>query len=680
MFTFLNSIILSVLFTAFIPLLIHLFNKQKTKKIKFSSLRFLKKLEKRRLKKVKIYQILLIIIRTILIVLLVLAFARPTFSGAWSILQKSSASTTAVVILDDGLNMRQYDTAGNRFNRATIKLKNILKTFKPEDRVRLLKSTTTETDLLDSLGIRDQECSYLIGDIDSKFRKALKYFKKNPNLNKEIHLISDMETVTKQIGDFSNNNKDIKIYLEKIKEKGFGNISIDNLEFENKLFEINKPLKVKVYLRNHSTDKPMNVNMHLYINNKRMAQNSAVISAGKVQSFKLTFIPKSFDWNIGYIEINDDDLLEDNKYYFSINIPEKAKVLFVNNESSPIWESAIESINQSTNIEIFKENYNSLARQSLFDYDVLFLNNLPEISNSMLSRINTYLNSGGGLITVLGDKTVPSSFNSNIGPILGNLKIVNLNQTISNSAYFTLKQIEKNNPIISEIFRKDDPEISLPKFKKYFKLSNAGKFQNIIEFNDGNPFILYSNSNQFNAIVISSYFNDSWSDMHYKGIFIPLLLRTIKYAAYNLEKSGNRILAGDEVVISTNQKNSKQVFELTTPQGEKNRITPNFSGSTINFDLKDFYIPGNYIIQQEKKIISVVSVNVDSKRLGKNQADIESIVDENKNIELINENEKINDKLKTARFGEEFWKYLIIFVLLILLIETFVVKKLEGKL
>ena len=126
MFTFLNSIVLSALFAALIPLLIHLFNKQKTKRIKFSSLRFLKKMEKRLLKKVKIYQILLIIIRTLLILLLVLAFARPTISGAWSILQEPSANTTAVVILDDGLNMRQYDTSGNRFNRATAKLNQVL--------------------------------------------------------------------------------------------------------------------------------------------------------------------------------------------------------------------------------------------------------------------------------------------------------------------------------------------------------------------------------------------------------------------------------------------------------------------------------------------------------------------------------------------------------------------------
>ena len=529
------------------------------------------------------------------------------------------------------------------------------------------------------MDIEDQDCSYLIGDFQANFTNTLKFFEENPNLNKEIHVISDLETITEQLEDFSKNNQDVKIYLEKIREQGSGNISIDNFEFENTLFEINKPLNVKVYLRNHSATESMNVNIHLFINDKRMAQNNSTILSNEQKSVQLTFIPKTFGRNVGYIEINDDDLLADNKYYFSINIPEKAKVLFVDNNISPYLNSAIESMNQNTNIEINKENYNSLASQSFFDYDVLFLSNVPEISNSMVSRLQSYMNSGGGIILVPGEKTVPSLFNASLSPIFGDLKIVSLNEINNSSGYFTLKEIQRNNPIISELFRKDNPEISLPKFKKYFKLSNTKSFQNIMQFNDSNPFLLFSNSNKFNAIVLSSYFDNSWSDLHFKGIFIPLLLKTIKYAAFNLEKSGNRILVGDEVIVNTNQKNTKQIYELITPTGDKNRIAPVFLGNTINFDLKDFYTPGNYTIMQGSDVISVVSVNVDSKKLGKNQIDIENIVDENENVELINENENILEKVKEARFGEEIWKYIIGLALLILLFEILVVKRIEGK-
>jgi len=641
MFTFLNSIILSALFAALIPLLIHLFNKQKTKIIKFSSLRFLKKLEKRRLKKVKIYQILLIIIRTLLIVLLVLAFARPTFSGAWSILQEPSANTTAVVILDDGLNMRQYDSAGNRFSRATVKLNQVMKSFKQEDRVQVLLSSNSNIDLLGSFDFESRECSYMIGDINSGLMKAAKHFEENQNINKELHIVSDMETLPEELEKFAQNHQDIKIYLESIKEEGAGNISIDNIEFENTLFEINKPLKMKLYLRNHSETEALNVNTHLFINDKRMAQNNSTITANKQKTIPLTFIPKTGGWNIGYIEINDDDLLADNKYYFSINIPEKIKVLFVDNNPSPYLESAMETINKSTNIKIINENFNSLARQSFYEYDVIFLSNLPEISEVVVTRLKSFINSEGGIILVPGDKTVPSSFNASLSSMLGNLKMVGLNKTENSAGYFTIKDIQQNNPILAELFRKDNPEISLPRFKKYFRMANTGNFQSLLQFNNGNPFLLFSDKSDLNAFVLSSYFDDSWTDLHFKGIFIPMLIKMIKYAALKMDINNNQFIVGNDVVINTPQGSVNRPYELVTIRGEKNKIAPVFSGSKITFDLKDFLTPGNYKIQQGAEILSVISANVDSKKLGTTNLDLDIFINDNDNVELISENENV---------------------------------------
>jgi hypothetical protein len=668
---------LSALIAGLIPILIHLFNKQKAKRIKFSSIRFLKKLEKRRLKKVKIYQILLIIIRTLLIILLVLAFARPTFSGAWNILQEPSANTTAVIILDDGLNMRQYDYSGNRFNRALAKLNQVLKSFKPEDRIRLLKSSNIEIDILDSLDFQLQECSYLIGDINSSLLKVTKYFIDNPNINKELHIISDMKTITKKLEEFALNNQDIKIYLEKIIEKGSGNISISSVVFENTLFEINKPVNAKLYLRNHSNTESKIVNTQVFINNKRVAQNNSTILANEQKVIHLNFIPKSYSWNSGYFEINDDDLIADNKYYFSIKIHEKVKMLFVDNNPSSYLKSAIETINQLEHIEIIKENYKSLARKSFFDYDVIFLSNIPAISNAIVARLKSYMNNGGGIILVPGEKTILSFFNTSLSSIFGDLKLLELNKI--SSGYYTLKKIQENNPIISEIYKKENPEISLPKFKKYFKLSNISSFQNILQLNNGNPFLLFSNKSDLNLMVLSSYFDDSWSDMHFKGIFIPLLIKMIKYVAFNLDKSGKQIFVGNEAVLNINQSNTKKLYEIATPDGDKNRISPVYLGSNGIFDLGEFYKPGNYKINQGTNTISVISVNVDANKLGMNRTDINKIIDDNENIELISENENANERVKEARFGEEIWKYIIGIAIIILLFESFVVKKIEGK-
>ena len=88
MLTFLNSAILFGLAAVTIPILIHLFTRQKTKTIYFSSLKFLKQLQQRQIRKLKIRQLLLLLIRSLLVLALVLAFRIPS---TWAMMRLTSA-------------------------------------------------------------------------------------------------------------------------------------------------------------------------------------------------------------------------------------------------------------------------------------------------------------------------------------------------------------------------------------------------------------------------------------------------------------------------------------------------------------------------------------------------------------------------------------------------------------
>ena len=110
MLTFLNSAILFGLTAVAIPILIHLFTRQKTKTILFSSLKFLKELQKQKIRRLKIRQILLLILRTLLILVLIFAFARPTLRNSGSSSLLAGAQLTAVIIFDNTLSMgREFE-------------------------------------------------------------------------------------------------------------------------------------------------------------------------------------------------------------------------------------------------------------------------------------------------------------------------------------------------------------------------------------------------------------------------------------------------------------------------------------------------------------------------------------------------------------------------------------------
>jgi len=78
---FLNPAILLGLLASLIPILIHILNFRKLKKIEFSTLIFLKEIQKSKIRKIKIKQWILLVLRTLIIIFLVLAFARPTLDN-----------------------------------------------------------------------------------------------------------------------------------------------------------------------------------------------------------------------------------------------------------------------------------------------------------------------------------------------------------------------------------------------------------------------------------------------------------------------------------------------------------------------------------------------------------------------------------------------------------------------
>src|SRR3989304_6972183 len=136
--TFLNPAILFGLLAASIPIIIHLLNLRKLKKIEFSTLQFLKELQKNKIRKIKLKQWLLLVLRVLIILCIVTAFARPTLVGVSVGGTTSAAKTTAIFILDDTFSMSVIDENGSYFNQAKETIKDLLTQFEEGDEVGLI--------------------------------------------------------------------------------------------------------------------------------------------------------------------------------------------------------------------------------------------------------------------------------------------------------------------------------------------------------------------------------------------------------------------------------------------------------------------------------------------------------------------------------------------------------------
>lgn len=672
MLTFLNTVILGALAAAVIPLLIHLFNRQKTKLVNFPSLRFLKMMEKQRLRNLKIYQYLLILVRTLIIATLVLVFARPAFKDFTFWRGDASAPITAVIILDSGLNMKKSDLAGERFVFAREMVLNLLDTFSPDDKVFVIPSHQPRLLLTEPNEISNLNSSYLSGRWNDALQSAQNIFESHPNFNRELYLVSDFKFPESEIASLAALDENIRRILVPVNSSGSINISVDTFYIAGTFFEVNKPVEVFSRLNNHSQT-ARNVSVNLFINDKRVAQNRISLKPGETRAIDLNYQPVNSGFQQGFVEIDDDDLLADNRYYFNLFIPEKINVLFVDDIPSVFLENALKTINDNTNIRITFSPYGTWAGLEFDNFDVICLSNFPVLSEPYISRLKTFQKQNGGLVMIPGPALVPADFNRNYGALFNDLKITRLVSTSGTGQYFTLKPFDPRSPVFEGLFKNSEPEVNSPRIKQYFKFILPPAATRSIDLNNGDAFVFGLER----ALFWSGYFNPDWSDFHLKGLFVPLLAQSFRRAIPGGFYNEPPVYCGREVIIDLPQTDGE--IELYYQRSGQEKILFNANDFSPQFGSvqQKFEQPGNYSIFNQNKIIKMISVNPDASYLSGPHADPE-ILAAAKNTHIVRDNSQLADVIRGLRFGTELWQYLLALTMLLIIAEIILIKKSEG--
>src|SRR6185369_15800378 len=115
--SFLNPILLAGLAAVSIPIIIHLLNRRKFRKVAWAAMRFLQNAIEQNQRRMRIEDMILLALRCLLLPLLALTLARPAIlsesAGAFG-----QSKVTGVIILDNSRSMGMSDGVATRFEKA----------------------------------------------------------------------------------------------------------------------------------------------------------------------------------------------------------------------------------------------------------------------------------------------------------------------------------------------------------------------------------------------------------------------------------------------------------------------------------------------------------------------------------------------------------------------------------
>lgn len=693
---FLNPAVLLGLLAASIPIIIHLFNLRKLKKIEFSTLVFLKELQKNKIRKIKLKQWILLALRVLIILFVVLAFARPTLQSIQIGGTTSAAKTTALFILDDTFSMSVVDQKGSYFNQAKEIIKQIISQLQEGDEVGLVfvsnrfndnKLTSNFSEFIKNLDMLD--LSYSTGDLNTAITKAAQMISESNNFNKEIYVLSDFQKNKITDGITHNDlsellNDKVRIYSFDIADKEVFNLSVDDLKINNQIFEKDKTVEFSVTITNNSEQNVNSAVVSLFMNNERSAQKSFDVTAGQSVIVNIEAAPKTSGFVDVAAEIETDEIEQDNKRFTSIFIPEKISVgLFAESQNDLTFVNLALQTTGESKYEIERKNISQLTSQQLSKYQVIIIS-----ANSILNgieQIKDFVGSGGGLILFPASTPYISSFNRTLSQLnLGNSQSI-VGNVGGGELRIKFDKTDFNHPVFQNIFKSDDKKkYESPELNAYYKLTQSGN--QIISLIDGSSFLNEIKINKGKVFVFNCAPVLSWSDFPIKSIFAPLINKSVVYLAAK-EREQFVFSAGEQISINLKGTNQSQI-KIVRPDESEEFIRLNENSTKDYLVYSNTSTAGNYKFYSGDKLIDDISVNTDpteSKTEYADKDDFENYLSQIKFdgvYTLVAKEENISEKIMQARFGSELWRYFLLTAIILAFVEMTIArntkKELEG--
>jgi hypothetical protein len=719
MFNFLNPIILFAAGAAVLfPLLIHLFNRQKVKKIYFSSLLFLRSLEKTRMRRVKIKEYLLLLIRSLIILLVVAAFARPAIRGGFASKVGAHARTSTVILLDNSYSMRFETKDGSLFDLGKEKARKIIGQLKEGDEASLIlfaqephltkeKPTYDFKNLLNSLN--ESLPSYQVTDVGQALEKAFEILEHSKNLNKEIYLISDMDKSGWSYGSWgyftdkgfsSPEKRKDKLYLLDIGPEKKENLCIEKVEFGNQLIEKGKPFQIKAKLANFTSQPVKSLLVGLYLDGRRVSQTDVDIERGGKATVEFVQTVEEAGIHTGFFEITDDNLMIDNRRFFAFKIPEKIEALLVGEHQRDTHNLKLALNPQpesDVHIVVSEADRNALAGIDFNKYKVIIFSNLSRLSDVEMTNLERFVKGGGGVLFILGNNIDPEFYAQRVVNRFFNLDLKSsLTPTRNVGGFFSLEKIDWDHPIfqvyqnvIGAGQRGESPSAekeNLPqiRFSSFFELPPGEDVKVISRFNLGKPALIEKDLGSGKVLLFAASLEEEESDLVIHPFFIPFVNRTVEYLASDLSRLTEDFLVGSKIqreldpalIGSLRSLQGGEEIKLVDPQHLETSLLPIIQKDKLMLKIQNTDTPGLYEIKTKEGVVDRFAVNIDTKDSDPQKIERSEIEKKLEGLSLfyLNPNDDIEKAILVSRYGKELWKPFLWIAFGLLALEMYLAK------
>ncbi|MFA6980954.1 MAG: hypothetical protein WC209_16640, partial [Ignavibacteriaceae bacterium] len=455
-------------------------------------------------------------------------------------------------------------------------------------------------------------------------------------------------------------------------DKEVFNVGVDKISVNSQIFEKDKPVQVSAFISNYAKRNVENSVVSLFINGERASQKSFSLKENETKEIILEGIIKKSGYQEISAAIEDDEILQDNKRFVQIYVPEKIPVLILAEELSDATfvQYGLLAANTNQQLQIEIKQLKQLSSIDLQKYASVIL---VGISGENISPLVQFVKNGNGLFFFPGSTTSLQNYQR----FCETFQIPKANNLSAGGTPFRFVTVDYEHPLFSRLFEeKKKKSIESPEIYSAFFQRTEGKGKSLIALANNISFLSEFTIDKGKIFVTSTAPVLTQTNFPLKGIFAPLLYESVLYLS-SIQKDNVDNLAGDKLAVNLSGNVSGQIA-VVKPGNEKEFFPIDDKANELQCVNTERF--GVYYFSSLNKIIRSVSVNanpLESKTDYAAQADLTEYflkIKSSAKLTIISKDENPETIIKQARFGTELWKYFLLLALLFALIEMFVSK------
>lgn len=490
---------------AALPIIIHLINRLRYKRVRFAAMEFLLASEQKNRRRVLLEQILLLLAR-ICLVLLILALIGRLILDPKHLSLFQGARTHHVILLDDTGSMRDRVGEESAFDLARDVVRGIIAQGAERpgtQRVTLVMlSNPTETSsglterdvdsqLLDDSAaqLQDLVCTYRTGSPVAALSAVRNRLVSDRATEKVVHILSDFRKP-----DWYDNgalvselealdNAQVSLNLVRLVEEQHENLAITELNGAVETAAVGVPITLRAKVQNAGQREANSVKLAVSLDGQALNRREVLPPIPAGESREVTFdvdFPASGQHRVE-VSLEADALEADNIRRLAIDVPQANPVLVIDGTPGAIQglyvADALAADQSVTGYAVTIDGPEGLRKRNLAEFALIYLLNVPELPPDATEAVRKYVRDGGGLAFFVGETINAAYYNKEFYAGGKGLLPVSIGFTPSLLLRVEGKQspdlVVTDHPVFAILSGQENPLIDFVKINAYFEVDSA---------------------------------------------------------------------------------------------------------------------------------------------------------------------------------------------------------------